>query len=360
VAGRLSLAKRLSWARLLLLLVTMLVAVAISRHIIFNQGPLAQGVDFSVFKRASSDPVALVYRNPPPFAYPPTALIIMKPLTVLGYWFWIGLSAVTFAISAIVLSGRNATLSFLSPPAVKCLVHGQVAMLLAGLQYIGLIVPPFLGGILWGIAASVKPQLLLFAPLALLVRRDWLMLAGMSIGCLLMVSASLIFLDPALWAGWFDALINFNQIVQRGEMIRTIAPASAAVSAGLPPLPFVIAGLVIGTAAILTSAPEAQGVHLVALVTAASLVSSPYAHIYDAVALIPACVALMMRGRWIYAVPAGLIFMGTPLITIASMLFILFATFIETRFKVSVGWPVARWAGPPIVHNDAGPSGPAY
>jgi hypothetical protein len=336
---RLNLAQHTSWARLLLLLVVMLVAAAISRHILFNQGPLAQGVDFSVFERASNDPPELVYRDQPaPFAYPPTALIIMKPLTVLGYWFWIALSAVTFAVSAIVLSGRKATLSFISPSAVKCLVHGQLVMLLAGLQFIGLLVPPILGGVLWGVVATVKPQLMLFAPLALIVRRDWSMFAGMCIGCLLMVAASLIILDPSLWPQWYDALINFNQIVQRGEMVRPITPASAAASAGLPSIPFLIAGLAIGAAAIATSAPKAEGVYLVALITAASLLSSPYAHLYDAVGLIPACVVLMMRGRWVYAVPAGLIFMGTPLITIVSMVFILFAAFIETRFRVTVGW----------------------
>jgi hypothetical protein len=233
-------------------------------------------------------------------------------------------------------------------------------MLLAGLQFIGLIVPPLLGGILWGIAATVKPQLMFFAPLALLVRRDWMMFAGMSIGCLLMVAASLVVLDPSLWAGWLESLIDFNQIVQRGEMERTIAPASAAASAGLPSLPFVIAGLTLGTAAVVTCAPKLEGVHLVALITAASLLSSPYAHIYDAVALIPACVALMVQGRWVYAVPAVIIFMGTPLMTIGSMAFILFATFVETRFKITVGWPEALRPVHFVAQNDADPSGPAH
>lgn len=340
MSGPLILARRVRWPRLLLLLAAIFVAAAISRHILFNQGPLAQAVDFGVFERASRDPAELVYRiQPAPFAYPPTALVIMKPLTIPGYWFWVVLSATVFAMSAMALSGRKAALSLLSPSAVKCLVHGQVAMLLCGLQFLGLIVPPLIGGILWGIAASVKPQLMLFAPLALLVRRDWLMFAGMSIGCLLMIAATFIFLDRSLWAGWYDAMINFNQIVQRGEMIRTISPASAAVEAGLPSLPFLIAGLALATVAVITTAPKAEGVQLVALVTAASLVASPYAHLYDAVALIPACVALMLRGRWIYAVPAGLIFIGTPHIMIASILFMLVATFIETRFKVTVEWP---------------------
>lgn len=330
---------------MILLGFVLLVAVAIGQHVILNNGPPRYGIDFQVFERASNDPVSMVYqKHVAPFAYPPTALLLMKPLTAMGYWFWMGLSALAFAISIIMVSGKKiATLSLLSPAAIKGLVQGQSAMLLGAILFFGLRISPLLGGGLWGVAASVKPQLMLFAPLALLVRRSWLMLAGMAIGSALMVLASLIFLDPSLWLRWVEAMGDFNGIIRDGAMTKVVTPAGVAAVAGFPMLPFLIAGLVLGFAAVTFTAPKAEGVHLVALVTAASLVASPYAHSYDTIALIPACVALLLQGRWIYAAPAGIIFMGQSSSTMVAMVFILVAVSLETHFKFTFDLRGALW-----------------
>ena len=321
-------------------------AVAIDQHVILNNGPPRYGIDFQVFERASSDPVNMVYRNHvAPFAYPPTALIFMKPLTAMGYWFWIAISALAFAVSTIMISGRKiAALSFLSTPAVKGLIQGQSPMLLGAILFFGLRLTPLLGGGLWGVAASVKPQLMLFAPLALLVRRSWLMLAGMALGGALMVLASLTFLDPSLWLRWVEGMGNFNGMIGSGAMPKVVSPAGVAAAAGLPMLPFIVSGLALGTAAVTIAARKADDAQLIALVTAASLVASPYAHSYDTIALIPACVALLLRGRWIFAVPSGIIFMGLSSMTMVAMVFILVAVSIETRFNVTVDLPGALWS----------------
>ena len=130
-------------------------------------------------------------------------------------------------------------------------------------------------------------------------------------------------------------------------MTKVVTPAGVAAAAGLPMLPFIISGLALGTVAVTIAAPKADAAQLIALVTAASLMASPYAHSYDTIALIPACAALLLQGRWIYAVPAGIIFMGLSSMTMVAMVFILVAVSIETRFNVTVDlrgalWPNAR------------------
>lgn len=319
--------------RVLLLAFALLAALAFDIHNLVNNAPLDLGIDFRVFERASNDPAELVYRDHrAPFAYPPTALILMKPLAVLGYWTWIAISALAFALSVAVIAGnRVAALSFLNPGAIKGLVQGQSPMLLGALLFAGLSLPPLLGGALWGVAASVKPQLMVFAPLALIVRRDWTMLMGMALGGLLMVAASLIFLDLSLWWDWIGAMTNFNGLVSNGAMIRAVTPAGTAAVAGLPMLPFILSGVALGTAAVIVSVPKVEGEQLILLVVAASLVASPYAHSYDTIALIPSCAALLLKGRWIYAVPAAFIFVGTPFLTMASIMALLVMAIAESR-----------------------------
>jgi hypothetical protein len=321
-----------STARVLFLAFVALVALAISGHILIEVGPRDLGIDFAVFERASNDSADLVYRiDQAPFAYPPTALVLMMPLTAFGYWFWAIISGLIFAISVALVAGkRTAALAFLSPAVLKGLVQGQTSLLLGGLLFLGLRPSSLIGGSLWGVAAAIKPQLLLFAPVALVARREWKVLAGMALGATAVVLISLIILDPSLWLRWPQALMNFGNMIDHGAMTKVISPAGQAAEAGLPTIPFVIAGLGLGAAAVALAAPRIEGAQLVALITASSIVASPYAHPYDTTAIIPACIALLLNGRWIYAIPAGFIFMGTQRMTTAGLVFILIVVLVES------------------------------
>lgn len=312
----------MSNARVALLAIALLAALGFNLHNLIDLAPRDGGIDFQVFERASRDAADRVYQFQfGPFAYPPTALLLMKPLTALGYWGWIAISAFAFALSVAAVAGRRvASLSFFSPAAIKGLVHGQTPMLLGAMLFAGLRLPPFFGGILWGAAASVKPQLMLLAPLVFLVRRDWPILGGMAFGGLLMVAGTLVLLDISLWSYWIGAMPQFNRLVLDGAMIRGVTPAGIAAVAGLPMSPFLLSGLALGIAAIVVAARKVEGELLIGLVMAASLVASPYAHAYDTIALIPACVALLLRGSWWVAVPAAMIFVGTPFLTMIGLM----------------------------------------
>ena len=322
-------------ARAVFLALVGLLALTLSQHILFVNSRHDLGIDFAVFERAARATSDLVYQpHRAPFAYPPTALILLKPLTALGYWVWAAVSCAIFGIGVALTCGKKvAALSFLSPPVLKGLVQGQVSLLLGGLLFLGLRVQPLLGGAFWGVAATVKPQMMLFAPVALAVRRDWSMLSGMVVGAICMIVASLAFLDATLWLRWLEALANFHELIERGAMTKVISPAGQAVMAGLPAFPFIVGGLALGGAAVFFMAPKVEGAHLIALILAASIVASPYAHLYEATALIPACVILVFHGRWLYAIPAGLICTGLLQLTMMALIFILVAATFEGALK---------------------------
>ena len=302
------------------------------------------GIDYRVFSRAATAPLDQLYRSGHmPFVYPPTALFLFKPLGLLpergGFLAWGAISAILFAWGVAKLEGRGAALvPFFSPAAVKGLILGQSAMLLGAALFWSLLLPPVTGGLLLGAVLAIKPQLLLFAPLAFLVRREWKIVGGMAIGSIGLVLASLIVFGPGLWATWAGALPAFKEtLVVDGVLDRVVTPAGRAEWVGMPAWPFILIGLGLGTAAIFSFARKLEGAPLVALIVTASLVASPYAHVHDTLPLVPACVILMFRGPWWAAVLAGVAFVGVAGLTMMSMLTgllgLLVLTYLEVRRK---------------------------
>lgn len=312
-------------ARSLFMVAAVAIGLAFSAYYALPNAARDSGIDYRVFWRAAS--LVDVYRpGHMPFAYPPTALVFLQPIDLLparaGYWIWISCSAAIFAFAVAKVAGlRIAALSFLSPAAVKGLVLGQFALLLAGCAFATLLLPPLAGGLLWGVLLAVKPQLFLFAPLAFLVRRDWKTLFGMGLGVVAVIGASLLMFGPRLWLDWISALPSFHRtLVEDGVLGRVVTPAGQAEFLGYPSLPFLLAGILVGGAAVAYAAPRLQGAKLIALIVAASVVGSPYAHVHDTVALIPAMLLLIMHGPWAAAIAAAVVFAGPPGLTMIAML----------------------------------------
>lgn len=312
-------------ARWLLVVAALAVGMAFSAYYALPNAVRDAGIDYRVFWRAVTQPD--VYRpGHMPFAYPPTALLLLKPIGLLpaatGYWIWTVASALVFAVAVAKLLGwKIASLSFLGPAAVKGMILGQVAMLLAGAAFFTTLMPPLAGGVVLGMLLVTKPQLFLFAPLAFLVRRDWRTLIGMGLGAAVLVLASLAFFGTGYWADWLSALPAFREtLIQDGVLDRVVTPAGRAEFAGLPAWPFLLAGLFLGGAAIYSAAARLEGVQLIALVVASSLVAAPYAHVHDTIALIPAMLLLILRGPWWAAVAAAIIFSGAPGLTMIALM----------------------------------------
>jgi hypothetical protein len=302
-------------------------SVAYAAYYAIPHGLTDLGIDYRVFWRAAAAPVSELYRvGHMPFAYPPTGLLLFKPLALLsqpwGLMVWTAVSVALFVVAVAAVAGRGiALLSLLSNAALKGLILGQSAMLLGGAMLLAVAMPPLAAGMLFGAVLVIKPQVALLAPLAYLVRRDWRVLQGMAAAASAMLLASLLLVGWPGWAAWLDALPQFRAIlIQDGVLDRVITSAGRAEHVGLPPWPFVLAGLAIGSAATIKLAARAEGPALVALIVAASLVAAPYAHVHDTVALMPFCLLVIRRGPWWAVALAAIIFVGPPGLTMLSLM----------------------------------------
>ena len=284
------------------------------------------GTDFEVFARTVSWPLGLLYHDPGPmpFLYPPPAILLFRPFAMLpsGYVIWALVSLLAFAISVSAVSDRRISISSLcSPAAVGGLILGQAPMLLAAALFVGLTRKPFVGGVLWGLVASIKPHLMVFAPVALAVRKDWTMLAGMAAGATAAFIVSSALFGFGLWCEWLDAVTSFGKKVAVTEVaVWSITPSGKAAILGLPAAPFLVAGIAIAASTVIVAAKKVQDDLLIALIVAAGIVASPYANTHDTIALIPACVAMLFRGPWWAAIPAAMIFVGTPFVVLIGLM----------------------------------------
>src|SRR5689334_14174271 len=171
------------------LLIALWVAVTTNIAIFALLWPKAAGVDFAVFWRAvhALHPYA---PNEQPFVYPPTALLWFSPLKLLDVWpaylVWTGVSIAIFAAATLWLYGRGPTaLALISPAMSVALIPGQTSLIAAALLFAAFATDcRFCRGMVLGALLTLKPQLVVVAPLFLIVRRDWAALAAMAVSAL--------------------------------------------------------------------------------------------------------------------------------------------------------------------------------
>ena len=213
-----------------------------------------------------------------PFAYPPTFLLLVWPFAqiplALAYPLWTGLSAALFFYASAHLV-RPAWLSlglFIAPPVVLAIAPGQTSLLVGAAMIGGWLTlkdRPALAGVLFAIAACIKPQAMLLAPIVLWGHwraMRWAMLAGLGL-----VLASFVF-GPDLWLQWPKALMSFGQVAPGTNRVNPSA---------LPAGPWLTAVL-----ALLGIWLAWRWRDLTGLI-AGGLCLTPYAHQYDLAPLAP-------------------------------------------------------------------------
>ena len=268
--------------------------------------PLA--IDYQVFRQSASDPA--------PMSYPPTARLWFEPLAMLPLWpgflLWSLASALAFYLAARSLSdGRIASLSLMSVASFQCLLMGQTSMLLSAAILYAVHVSAFAGGVMLGVVASIKPQLLVMAPLVMIVRRDWRMLGGSIVGGLGALGVQLAVTGLQPWYDWIATLPEFKaDLIRRHILDDTITPAGFAENLGLNPQPFLILGIIVAAIAVFRLARRVEGIQLVALMVGSAILASPYALTHDTVALMPACVVFLLRRPDFRAIPIMALFAG--------------------------------------------------
>jgi alpha-1,2-mannosyltransferase len=246
------------------------------------------------------------------FFYPPSFLLLLAPLGALPYLAalaaFLGLSfaLVVYAASRIVPT-RVALLTLAAAPAFFiALGHGQNAFLLAGLLGLGLVLldrRPIAAGLLIA-AASIKPQLGLLIPVALLCGGYWRALIAAGLGTLGLAGLTGVAFGPEIWQAFLDQMPAASAtmrdgLVPWGKMV-TVYAALRVLDAGE------VAGLVLQAAVSLAAlvmvalvwrdrAPACAPLRYAILIAAIPL-AAPVALDYDMFLLLLPVLWLMAQG----------------------------------------------------------------
>jgi hypothetical protein len=264
-----------------------------------------------------------------PFVYPPSFLVFVWPFTLapltLAYPLWTGLSAGLFfyAAAGLVRPVWATAVLALAPVVFFSAELGQTSLLVGAAMLGGWEARerrPLLAGALLAVAACIKPQAMILAPIILWGR--WRLLAAMAGAGLAVVLASLAF-GYERWIEWPRALAAF----------RAIAPGAdrANPSALLPGPLWAAAVAAFGVYLAVTQR------NLIGLVGGAFCLT-PYAHAYDLAPLAPVAAAWLFDPRrhgWDRAAAGGALLAGL-VATPASVL----AFFAATALFAQRWWPL--------------------
>jgi hypothetical protein len=223
-----------------------------------------------------------------PFAYPPTALLFIKPLALLPYgvalgtWSTAGMMAIS---GAALLYGRRGLLGLASTPVGVGLVAGQISLITGGCLAVAVAMlrrNEVVSGVLFGCLFVIKPQVALLVPVGLLAGRHFkaIGIAALPVAGGAIASLSL---GPHLWLDWLGALPQFAK--------ETATPAYGRmnIALGWHFAPFGIA--LVGFVFWRSTSPVYR---LIALVCG-TVLCVPYLMIYDLAAMSPAIAVLLLR-----------------------------------------------------------------
>jgi hypothetical protein len=150
-----------------------------------------------------------------PFPYPPSFLLLIIPFGLLGYYgaygAWVfGTFAFYFVVSWHREWPRSATFMIIVAPAtILTFVYGQTGFLTSALIIGGFRFAdsrPVLSGILFGLT-SIKPQLGILIPIALISARLWRILAAAGVTVLMLILASSAAFGWSIWPVWLSQLL---------------------------------------------------------------------------------------------------------------------------------------------------------
>lgn len=240
-----------------------------------------------------------------PFVYPPSAMAWLIPFAwaplAPAMIAFIGLSGLLFWRSSRAIGASSAVM--LAPPVVLAALVGQTSFLVGGLALAGLarLRKDEVGaGILLGLAATIKPTVLILAPFALIAGGHYraLIAAAVSGGTVILVSILAFGVDP--WLAWIEAIPRFQALFMADDaLVRTaVTPYALAMRFGVASQ--VVLALCRGIALIVViivfRRSQDVAVRSVALLGGA-LIAAPYAMNYELALIAPAVMTLPLQ-RW--------------------------------------------------------------
>jgi hypothetical protein len=144
---------------------------------------------------------------------PPTALVIMAPFGPLDYFpalaAWLSASLLAFYLAGRreMSDLRTLLIVLMSPAALLCFISGQSSLLTTAALltvFASLDRRPVLAGVLIGLL-TVKPQLVILFPFALIASRRWRVFSAAAVTALALVAVSIAIGGTA---GWHDYVVK--------------------------------------------------------------------------------------------------------------------------------------------------------
>lgn len=245
---------------------------------------------------------------PATFVYPPSALPIIAVLgrfsLDLAVTVWAALSGAVLAWSS---RSHWAPLLIFTPAMLWALPNGQTSVLMGALAFGGLqmLHRPSLAGVLFGLALSLKPQLVILIPLALLVTRHWHALIAATATFVVMTLVSALLFGPDLWVSWLRSLPEFLALHETNADLRRNE-----IAFGLPAWVRALAMLV-GLFLTVRAMHRQDPAEAFVVAIGSALIISPHAMGYEFAALTPVYIWLIARRGW--SASAAVLFILTPI-----------------------------------------------
>lgn len=274
------------------------------------------GNDFSVFWRAARSATPYLPGDSNSLPYPPPTLLWLQPLAYIGAWpgyfLWCAVWLAGFAALTFRLDGaRTAILATLSPASIYCIAMGQMSGFVAILILVGVLARRGIWfGVALGLAATIKPQMLLLAPLVLIARKDLPAIAAAAVTAAMVVSVATIVFGLQSWLDWQAMMHEWRNLVRAvGANAPAASPALFAEYLGWPTIPFLIAGVACGIWLALSS-KDAEPIELAGIIVLSSVLASPYSMGYDLIAAMPLAASRAFQRKaylFLLFLPAGII-----------------------------------------------------
>jgi hypothetical protein len=239
-----------------------------------------------------------------PYIYPPSALFVFIPFALIpSYWagfgLWVAATGALYLWAARASGARWWVALF---PCVLLVVDcGQMPFIMGGLVIGALALKdrPNLAGVLLGLAACLKPQFVVLAPLAFALDGRWRTLIVAGVTGVVVCAATVLVWGPHIWIDWLQALPRFKAMVTTNPgLLRTGAtPYAWLTHAGHNGAwAYLLAPFAVGAVWYAFSRPVETADRLLALF-GATLIISPYAMNYEYVLLAPAVAIYLARLR---------------------------------------------------------------
>lgn len=279
-----------------------------------------------------------------PYPYPPSYLLAVWPLRFLSYrvayllWDCATLALFLWAVFGTHWRTTLPWFVLLAPVTIIALIQGQNGLLTSALIVGGMRLMnerPILGGALLGLA-TIKPQLGVLIPLALLAAGYWRVLAAASVTALLLALASGLAFGWGLWPAWFDTLSGHAAYLDQSisNYLKPSIMANLVLFGVAVPVAHAIQAVVaVVVAAIVVLCFRRGATDLsVAALQAGTFLAMPYAFRYDMPMLANAIILLVRQRRQTHQYP-GLVEAGI----IAFALLEPALTTLTTRFFYASG-----------------------